>query len=1032
MIKTMTGKLTARAARVLGALLLVAVLAPAEAQAQAKSGGRVKVLFLGDNGHHRPYERSKEVLPMLAQNGIDLFYTDEREDLSAAELDKYHVLMLYNNHTTVTQPQLNALMEFVRDGGGLAVLHCASASFQNSEEFIKLVGAAFKTHGTGTFGVTRVVQNHAALQGVPTFETWDETYVHTKHNPVGRTVLEVRRADGHDEPWTWVKSYGKGRIYYTAWGHDQRTWGHEAFRKQLVQATKWTAGDWALGNTRVAEPNLRMVDLQTPIPTYARPPAPWNVASEPVTKAPAALSTVESLQLATLRPGFKALPFATEPLIGNIIDFTWDARGRMWAVETNDYPNDVLPDSVVVPSAGPYPGAKDRIIIIEDRNRDGKADTVKVFATGLNLATSLVLANGGLIVGQAPHMLFFKDTNNDDKADTREILFTGWPRNDTHGTISNLRWGFDNQILGSVGYNGYRGTVGQTTIPRGNVVGAVGAGYFRFPANASSFDYLARTSNNTWGVALSEDGFIFGSTANSRPSQFVHIPGRYYRDALGTREPVLPAIQDRNDVYANREIWQVDQFDRYTAGAAHEIYTARLFPQEYWNKVGFVVEPTAHVIGMFEILPNGSAFIAKNQWNFMASRDAWAAPVQVKVGPDGALWVSDFYTLIAQHNPVPRCTSAADSARLRALHPLTCSFRGGPGAAYETPNRDKLHGRIYRILPENAPAAQPLRLDNATPAQLVAALKNDNMFWRMTAQQRLVEGKHTTAIPALAALANDHTVDAQGLNVAALHALWTLHGLGAIPSNNAALTAARNALHHPAASVRRAALQVLPRNEQLLDDIFGAGMLPDRTAPPNMQLNPSTGVLQDADPHTRLEALIVLSELPASPRASAALLETLFFAANARDLWIPDAVAISGVKQGPQFAVDVLKRRLPQNADSLTQAGIRTTIRLITQHYAATTNADAVVRMLAALPESNAAFANTVLLTLAPTPPPDGARPQQQGGGGGGPGWPQDQPPTLTPEQRTTLIAAAKAAPAELQEGYNRLAARWGMPDLFK
>jgi putative membrane-bound dehydrogenase-like protein len=997
-------------------LLLGLVLWPAQLAAQAPGRGRLKVLFLGDNGHHRPYQRAKESLALLAQNGVDLFYTDEREDLNATELDKYHVLMLYNNHTTVAPAQLQSLLEFVRDGGGLVVLHCASASFQNSEEFIKLVGAAFKTHGTGTFSVTRATPNHPAIRGVPSFETWDETYVHTKHNPVNRTVLEVRSADGHDEPWTWVKPYGNGRVYYTAWGHDQRTWGNAGFQQQLLQATKWAAGDWAL-NQRLAEPNPQEVVLEKPIPTYARPPADWNTPAEPVTKAPVALPTDQSLQLATLRPGFRVEPFAFEPMIGNIIDFTWDARGRMWAIETNDYPNTVLPDSVVVPSAGPYPGGGDRILIIEDRNGDSRADTVKVFADGMNLATSLVLANGGVVVGQAPHMLFFKDTNGDDRADTRAILFTGFPRNDTHGTISNMRWGFDNQILASLGYNGFRGTVGQRTIPRGNVVGAVNAGYFRFPADGSDLDYLARTSNNTWGVALSEDGFIFGSTANRRPSTFVHIPGRYYRDVLGVREPVLPGIEDRTDVYAIREIWQVDQFDLYTAGAAHEIYTARLFPQEYWNRVGFVVEPTAHVIGMFELLPNGSSFIAKNQWSLMASRDAWAAPVQVKVGPDGALWVSDFYTLIAQHNPVPKC----------------CGFTGGPGAAYETPNRDKLHGRMYRILPEGAQAARPIRLDNASPQQLVEALKNDNMFWRLTAQQRLVEGKLAAAVPALVQLLNDHTVDPLGLNVGALHALWTLHGLGAIPSNANALAAARNALHHPAASVRRAALQVLPRNEQLLRDIFAAGMLPDRSAPANMQLNPSTGVLQDADPHVRLEALLVLAELPASPQASAALAETLFFPANARDRWIPDAVAIAGVKQGPAFAGEVLRRRLQGNAanDTLVIGGIRGAVRLMALHYAQRTDVDGIVAMLTALPESNPAFATAVLNAIAPPPPPEGASPQQLQAFAGQ-GWPQDRPPTLTAEQRAALIAAARAAPPELADAFHRVAARWGMPELFR
>jgi hypothetical protein len=1008
----------------------------AAAETVAPPADRLRVLFLGDDGHHRPYVRAKDILPVLANNGIDMFYTDEADDLNMESLRQYHALVFYNNQPAISRTQLAALTRFVEHGGGLVVLHSASASFQNSEEFIRLVGAAFKSHGTGTFSATRVAQDHPAIQGVPSFETWDETYIHTKHNPVNRTVLEVRREGGHEEPWTWTKPYGQGRVYYTAWGHDRRTWGQEGFQAQLIQATRWAAGDWAL-NQRTAEPNPQEVELEVPIPTYARPPAGWNTASDPVTEAPVALSTEESLQLATFRPGFKAEPFAFEPMIGNIIDFTWDARGRMWAIETNDYPNDVLPDSVVgdgvtrggdfAPNAGPYPGGKDRILILDDTNNDGLADDVKVFAEGMNLATSLVLANGGVIVGQAPHMLFFQDTNGDDVADVREVLFTGFPRRDTHGTISNMRWGFDNRILASLGYNGFRGQVGDVTIDRGEV----GAGYFSFPADGSSFDYIARTSNNTWGVAVSEDNFIFGSTANSRPSNFVHIPARYYRDVLGTDEPVLPGIQDRNDVYAIREIWQVDQFDRYTAGAAHEIYTARLFPEEYWNRVAFVTEPTAHVIGMFELLNNGSTFTAKNRWNLMASRDAWAAPVQVKVGPDGALWVSDFYTLIAQHNPVPRCMTAADSARLEALHPLTCSFRDGAGAAYETPNRDRLHGRIYRILPEDAPAVRALRLDNASPAQLVETLRHDNLFWRMMAQQMLVEGRHTSQVPALVQLVNDHTLDGLGLNVAALHALWTLRGLGAIPGNESALTAARNALHHPAPSVRRAALQVLPRNEQLLDGILGAGMLPDRSSPTTVDYTVPTGILQDADPHVRLQALLAVSELPASPRAANALLETITFPGNARDPWIPDAVAIAGVTQGPQFAADLLRRGLPRNADTVTIAGIRNAVRLMADHYVASANADAVVALLTSLPEANPAIGDALLDAIAPPPPPDDAPPQVRARASRA-GWPQDQPPTLSAEQRAALVTAARAATPELAEDFQRVAERWGMPDLFR
>src|SRR5439155_27296415 len=148
-----------------------------------------------------------------------------------------------------------------------------------------------------------------------------------------------------DEPWTWGRTYGKGRVFYTAWGHDQRTWSQPGFQQLVERGLRWAVGDAAL--THLASgPALKMMDLQVPLPTYKRPPAPWNTLDTAITKAQVALGTRESLQTMTLRPRFTVRPWAMEPLTGHIIDFTWDARGRMWAVETNDYPGVVLPDSV--------------------------------------------------------------------------------------------------------------------------------------------------------------------------------------------------------------------------------------------------------------------------------------------------------------------------------------------------------------------------------------------------------------------------------------------------------------------------------------------------------------------------------------------------------------------------------------------------------------------------------------------------------------------------------------------------------------
>ncbi len=949
----------------------------AEVRAQAPPADRLQVLFLGDDGHHEPHARAKSILPAFSGAGIDLFYTDDPADLRPDVLAPYHAIVLYNNHLTVTPEQLAALLSFVERGGGLVAVHCASASFQNAEAFVQVIGGAFKSHGTGTVRVERLAPDHPAIAGVPTWESWDETYVHTRHNPVNRTVLEVRREGSHEEPWTWVRPYGKGRVFYTAWGHDERTWETDGFRQLLMRGVRWAAGDWGL-EASPSEPTPTFVDLEVPLPVYV-PGAPWNTQAEPERRGQAPMSVDESLALTTLRPGFTIDVFATDPMIRRVVDFTWDTRGRMWLVETNDYPNRVLPPG--------EPGG-DRVLILDDTDNDGRADDVTVFADGLNLATSLVLARGGVIVAQAPQILFLSDTDGDGKADSRTVLSDGWPRTDTHGTPSNLRYGLDNQILGSVGYNGFRGTVGDRTWDRGEF----GPGYYRFPADGSSLEYLARTSNNTWGVALSEDGYIFGSTANDRPSNFVHIPARYYH-TLAMREPILPGIERRSDIYPLTDIKQVDQFGRYTAAAGHEIYTARAFPREYWNRAAFVAEPTGHLVGQFDLQRRGTAYDARNRWSFIASRDQWFSPVQIKVGPDGALWISDFYSLVVQHNPTPE------------------GMETGEGRAYETPNRGAERGRIYRVQWRDAPAATRLALDDASPSQLVETLRHDNMLWRLLAQQRLVERGERDVVPALVDMLRDHTMDAEGLAPGPLHALWTLHGLGALSAAGDALDAARAALHHPAASVRRAALQTLPRDAALARAIVGGGMLPSRAAPGAMDYTVGNALLQDADPGVRLEAVLVLSELPPSAESRAVLLDTLFAPVNAADPWMPDAVAIAAGPHGVDLALEILTREVPDAHDDVRK-GVATTVQLLSRYHAREADAGVAARLFDAIGTTDPARAVAALTGLAD-------------------GWPDEQPPAFTSTQQERLKAVAASLSGDARALLPKVAERWGTDGIF-
>src|SRR6185295_15698477 len=135
-----------------------------------------------------------------------------------------------------------ALLEFVEQGGGFIPLHCASYCFLNSPKYVALVGAQFQKHGTGVFKETIVTPNHEVMRGLIPIESWDETYVHTRHN-TNRIVLAERRDDKGAEPYTWVREHGKGRVFYTAWGHDQRTWSNAGFLALVQNGIQWASAN---------------------------------------------------------------------------------------------------------------------------------------------------------------------------------------------------------------------------------------------------------------------------------------------------------------------------------------------------------------------------------------------------------------------------------------------------------------------------------------------------------------------------------------------------------------------------------------------------------------------------------------------------------------------------------------------------------------------------------------------------------------------------------------------------------------------
>jgi len=919
----------------------------------------LKILFLGDRGHHQPFARFRQLQPALAARSIEITYTEDLSVLDHVALAKYDGLLLYANIDKIEESQAKALLNFVAGGKGFIPLHCASYCFRNNDDVVALIGAQFQRHGTGVIRIApdAGVASHPVVKNYRGFESWDETYVHTKHNYTNRTVLEYRTDEKGREPWTWVRTHGKGRVFYTAWGHDERTWSNPGFQNLVERGIRWACG----GDEAVAAvPAFADRPEMTSLPTDAKPfeyadakiafyppggarkgDGEWNKMQLPVSPA-------ESMKHIVTPVGFQVELFVAEPQLGGKpLAMNWDERGRLWVCESYDYPNELQE-----PGRG-----RDRIRICEDTDGDGRADKFTVFAEKLSIPTTLTFYRGGAIVQDGKETVYLKDTDGDDRADIRKVLITGWGLGDTHGGVSNFQYGLDNWYYGMQGYNNSTPTFdgGRQTSQ------AFRMGFFRFrlageneAAEVKEVEFLRSTNNNTWGLGISEEGLIFGSTANGNPSEFMPIANRYYEAVRGWSPEVLRGIAESNKFEPITErVRQVDQHGGFTAAAGHAIYTARKYPPEYWNRTAFVTEPTGHLVATFVLRPDGAGFRSRNSWNLFASNDEWTAPIMAEVGPDGNVWIIDWYNYIVQHNPTP------------------AGFTTGKGNAYETELRDKKHGRVYRIV-WTASGAEDPRVARSTPSPATPSIKSDNLFWRRHSQRLMVEAglKTDDVLQSLVLSAKDSTVDAAGLNTAAMHALATLHGLGVVNDENTSVMSAVVAgLKHKSAGVRRVAVTVLPRTDK-----GTAALL-------------YSGCLNDSESQVRLAALLALAEMPASRHAAAALSSVA--TEQNLDSWTSDAVTAAAARHDIHFLQLAGTSQTPQPwpAAALQSAAI------VAEHYARGAPTDSIATIIKASATATLSLQEAILTGLAK-------------------GWPKDKPVSLDDASETTLVnLVTKASP---------------------
>ena len=410
-------------------------------------------------------------------------------------------------------------------------------------------------------------------------------------------------------------------------------------------------------------------------------------------------------------------------------------------------------------------------------------------------------------------------------------------------------------------------------------------------------EYLSTTSNNTWGLGFSEEFDVFISTANNTHSGFFGIPKRYL-DKAKIGESGVEKIDAHYGMHvATKNLRQVDVHGGFTAAAGHNLYTARTFPSEYWNRIAFVTEPTGRLIHKTVLKQVGAGFKEDGDgWNMLVSADEWAGPVQAEVGPDGALWVTDWYDFIIQHNPTPSAASSGLNAE------------NGKGNAYINPLRDHERGRIYRLAYKKNDQKNTLSLSKNDTKGLINALSNNNMFWRTTAQRLLVEKKDLSVLPELYKIIQNENVDEIGINAPAIHALWTVHGLGALNGNTTAATdIAIKALKHPAAGVRKAAIEVLPHNEAMLQAFKKAKLF------------------EDKDLRVRLAAVLAIADMKPSTEAGDILMSMAEKEENVEDNWIKQALVVTSKINEASFKAAFRKKGLNENP-SLLNASLAQTL----------------------------------------------------------------------------------------------------------
>ncbi len=396
----------------------------------------------------------------------------------------------------------------------------------------------------------------------------------------------------------------------------------------------------------------------------------------------------------TVPDGFEVKLFAAEPDVVNPVGIDFDHRGRAYVLELLEYPR----------KAPAGQKGRDRIRIYDDTDGDGAADKVTTFAEGLNLATGIAVGHGGVFVGEAPYLLFLKDVDGDDKADERTVLLDGWGHQDTHETLNSFIWGPDGWLYGCHGVFTHS-RVGKPGTPNDQRV-PLNAGIWRYHPRTQKFELFSEGTSNPWGYDYDENGSGF-LTACVIPHLFHMVPGGLYIRQAGQNFNLygygqIPQICDHVHYFGPSSHVGNKDPRRFDVGGGHAhsaclIYQGGAFPDE-WN--GRVLMNNLHGarINSDVLKRNGSTYVGSHGPDLVVANDPNFRAIQLRTGPDGSVYMIDWYDPQICHNTDPAIW-------------------------------DRRHGRVYKVRYKGAEQPKRGDLSERKSDELVELLKHKNSWW---------------------------------------------------------------------------------------------------------------------------------------------------------------------------------------------------------------------------------------------------------------------------------------------------------------